>query len=83
MRNNTWNDISQEQLIECLKGIATDDAEKDEFHREEHTCWMAAERIEDLQAMVDGKADDDLLIQIANRLRSKKYNGKRERNERT
>lgn len=55
-------------LLKLLREIAEEDAAKGEYHKEEHTCWLAADRIETLQAMINGVADPQLLHEIATRL---------------
>ena len=55
-------------LIKNLRYLATRDAKQDEFRPEEHTCWLAADRIEQLEAMIAGDNDPQLLHEIATRL---------------
>jgi len=55
-------------LIVNLRVLAKEAAKKGEYHPEEHTCWLAAIRIEELEAMLDGKGDARLLHEIATRL---------------
>ena len=63
-------------LVKILRLIAKNEAEEGEFHPEEHTCWLAANRIEELQAMIDGKGDPQLLHEIATRLWHKEQHEK-------
>jgi len=70
MRNR---DISNKILIRYLRDRAVEDATEQEYHPEEHTAWMSADRIEDLQDMVDGKDDGEVLRAIANRLVDEKF----------
>lgn len=63
------NVVTDKILFESLLEIAKQDAERDEFHVEEHTCWMAAMRLQELYGMVHGQNDAELLYEIAQRLR--------------
>ena len=55
-------------LVSNLREMAKLDAKKGEYHPEEHTCWLAADRIVALQAMIAGQRDPQLLHEIATRL---------------
>ena len=60
--------LFEADLITNLRILAEEDALKGEYHKEEHVAWLAANRIEELQAMIDGKGDPRLLHEIATRL---------------
>lgn len=61
--------ISNDKLCKLLKEIAYNEAEEGEYHPEEHTCWIAAKRLEDMQNLLDGKSNLDILTEVINRLK--------------
>jgi len=60
-------DISSTELAEYLRDRAVEEAREGEFHPEEHTFWIAAARIEDFLAMLQGHDDVSLLLMLADR----------------
>ena len=62
--------ITNESLIEYLKERATEEAEEGEFHPEEHTLWITAERMEELISLIAMDNVPERLHLIANMLAS-------------
>lgn len=52
-------------LSRYLRMRATEEAEKEEFHPEEHTLWMAANRLDDLEAMLSMEDIPGLLMKMS------------------
>jgi hypothetical protein len=52
-------------IIKSLKELATEDAEKGEYHPAEHICWIAAVALSKMDAVVKGKKPSLLLEEIA------------------
>ena len=60
--------FTPEYICESLREIAKKDAKRDEYHPEEHTCWIAADMIEKQNDVIMGKAPEIWLRELADRL---------------
>lgn len=74
MRVFSGNDsfLTPEYVCDRLRSVARDEAEADEYHPEEHLNWIAADMIERLNDVIDGKLPHLILHEIADQL-EKRY----------
>lgn len=65
------NDGTDDKYIcKLLREIAHQDSMDDGFPIAEHTCWIAAKRIEELNVMIDNQDIPKMLRRFADRIES-------------
>lgn len=62
--------MNDKYICKLLREIAREDTSADEFPIAEHTCWIAAKRIEELNAMIDNQDIPKMLRRFADRIES-------------
>ena len=70
MLNDEW---STAWMVERLRDVAREEAEEAEFHPGEHTYWMIATRLEELEEIVkvldgDGNPSPELVASLLTRI---------------
>jgi hypothetical protein len=75
------DEFSTAFMVRYLKTEAAKDAEEGEFHKEEHTCWMIATRLEELEAVVEcldpeGNPSADKVASLLKRIAGSIQHGK-------
>lgn len=61
-------DVPTSQICRYLREQAKVEAKEQGFNHEEHTMWIAANRLEDMCDMLEGKDAPDLLRLLADRI---------------
>lgn len=74
--NDEW--LTTDRIIQSLQEIAKRDAEEGEFHPAEHTCWIASDMIQKLVDIIENKAPEVMLRELADRLETIEFFNKEE-----